>query len=85
MHEQLTPASKERHPLNQFERTYVDAASTITISELAIGEMRIEGDAVRSPVTFGYDDLWRAFPLVSVTRTIECAGNRRVLFGREND
>lgn len=46
--------------------------------------LRIDGDAVRSPVTFGYDDLWRAFPLVSVTRTIECAGNRRVLFGEQH-
>lgn len=45
--------------------------------------LQVVGDAVGSPVTYTYDDLWRAFPLVSVTRTIECAGNRRVLFGRQ--
>ena len=30
-----------------------------------------------------YDELWNRFPLVSVVRTIECAGNRRVLLGDE--
>jgi DMSO/TMAO reductase YedYZ molybdopterin-dependent catalytic subunit len=45
--------------------------------------LRIEGDGVRQRVTYTYDELWERFPLVSMIRTIECAGNRRVLFGNE--
>ncbi|MFF4752123.1 sulfite oxidase [Streptomyces sp. NPDC002514] len=45
--------------------------------------LRIEGSGAREPVAYTYDDLWNRFPLVSVVRTIECAGNRRVLFGEE--
>jgi DMSO/TMAO reductase YedYZ molybdopterin-dependent catalytic subunit len=46
--------------------------------------LRIEGDGVTMPVSYTYDDLWRCFPLVSVVRTLECAGNRRALFAREH-
>lgn len=45
--------------------------------------LRIEGDGIRRPVTYAYDELWQRFPLISIVRTIECAGNRRVLFGDE--
>lgn len=45
--------------------------------------LRIEGDGVRRTTTYTYDDLLHRFPLVSMIRTIECAGNRRVLFGAE--
>lgn len=45
--------------------------------------LRIEGDGVRRPIAYRYDDLWRRFPLVSMVRTLECAGNRRRLFGEE--
>lgn len=45
--------------------------------------LRIEGDGVRKPITYRYDDLWRRFPLVSAVRTLECAGNRRRLFSEE--
>ncbi|BBX70609.1 sulfite oxidase [Mycolicibacterium psychrotolerans] len=45
--------------------------------------LRIEGDGVGQTVTYRYDDLLTRLPLVSVIRTIECAGNRRVLFGEE--
>ncbi len=38
---------------------------------------------MRRPVSYRYDELWNRFPLVSVIRTIECAGNRRVLLGDE--
>jgi cell division protein FtsI/penicillin-binding protein 2 len=51
MHAQLSPQSQSDHPLNEFERTYVDATATITQEELTIGEMRIEGDAAVAPVT----------------------------------
>lgn len=43
----------------------------------------VEGNGVREPIAYTYDDLWNRFPLVSMVRTIECAGNRRVLFGEE--
>ncbi|WP_083501931.1 sulfite oxidase [Sphaerimonospora mesophila] len=50
----------------------------------AAWSLLIEGDGVRRSVSYTYDDLWRRFPLVSVVRTIECAGNRRRLFGAEH-
>lgn len=46
-------------------------------------ELRVEGDGVRRATSYSYTDIRGAFPVVSVTRTIECAGNRRVLFGKE--
>ncbi|WP_123028085.1 sulfite oxidase [Mycolicibacterium stellerae] len=49
----------------------------------ATWELRIEGEGVRRSMSYTYRDICSAFPVVSVTRTIECAGNRRVLFGRE--
>jgi hypothetical protein len=51
--------------------------------DAATWTLRVEGTGVRQPVSYGYDELWSQFPLVSVIRTIECAGNRRVLFGNE--
>jgi DMSO/TMAO reductase YedYZ molybdopterin-dependent catalytic subunit len=51
--------------------------------DVADWTLRIEGDGVRRPVSYRYDELWKRFPLVSVIRTIECAGNRRVLLGDE--
>lgn len=45
--------------------------------------LRVEGDGVRETVTYTYDELWERFPLVSLIRTVECAGNRRVLLGNE--
>ncbi|GIH73182.1 hypothetical protein Mth01_54350 [Sphaerimonospora thailandensis] len=46
--------------------------------------LRIEGDGVRRAVSYTYDDLWRRFPLTSVVRTLECAGNRRRLLCAEH-
>ena len=46
--------------------------------------LQVEGNGVRKPIAYTYDDLWNRFPHVSITRTIECAGNRRVLFGAES-
>ncbi|GAA4571857.1 sulfite oxidase [Planotetraspora kaengkrachanensis] len=51
--------------------------------DAATWTLRIEGDGVRAPVSYTYDDLWRRFPMVSVVATLECAGNRRALFGEE--
>jgi len=41
--------------------------------------LTIDGDGVRNRVMYCYADLWK-FPLISVIRTLECAGNRRKLF-----
>ncbi|MCH9728255.1 MAG: sulfite oxidase [Actinomycetia bacterium] len=49
----------------------------------ATWNLRIEGDGLKRPLTYGYEDLWKRFPLTSMVRTIECAGNRRVLLGEE--
>jgi hypothetical protein len=45
--------------------------------------LHIEGDGVERAMTYSYDELCNGLPHVSVVRTIECAGNRRVLFGEE--
>jgi DMSO/TMAO reductase YedYZ molybdopterin-dependent catalytic subunit len=45
--------------------------------------LRVEGNGVREPIAYTYEELWERFPLISMIRTIECAGNRRVLFGEE--
>ena len=45
--------------------------------------LRIEGNGVRESVSYTYDEMWHRFPLVSHIRTLECAGNRRMLLGAE--
>ncbi len=45
--------------------------------------LRVEGDGVRDPLDYSYAQLRNEFPLISIVRTLECAGNRRELFGRE--
>lgn len=78
-----TRADRMPGHLTPNDRFFVRSHAPTPRIDAAEWSLRIEGDAVRSPVTYTYDDLWRAFPLVSVTRTIECAGNRRVLFGQQ--
>jgi DMSO/TMAO reductase YedYZ molybdopterin-dependent catalytic subunit len=65
------------------DRFYLRSHAPTPLVEATTWELRIEGDGVRRPAAYTYDELWNRFPLVSVTRTIECAGNRRVLLGRE--
>jgi DMSO/TMAO reductase YedYZ molybdopterin-dependent catalytic subunit len=65
------------------DRFYIRSHAPTPQVDAADWTLRVEGDGVRRPVTYGYDDLWNRFPLVSVIRTIECAGNRRVLLGGE--
>ncbi|MEH3138970.1 MAG: sulfite oxidase [Mycobacterium kyogaense] len=45
--------------------------------------LRIEGYAVRRTREYSLAQLRNDFPLVSMVRTLECAGNRRTLFGEE--
>jgi DMSO/TMAO reductase YedYZ molybdopterin-dependent catalytic subunit len=51
--------------------------------DTATWSLHVEGNGVREPIAYSYADLWDRFPLVSMVRTIECAGNRRALFGEE--
>jgi DMSO/TMAO reductase YedYZ molybdopterin-dependent catalytic subunit len=65
------------------DRFYIRSHAPTPRVDAAAWTLRIEGDGVRRPVAYSYDDLRDRFPLVSVIRTIECAGNRRVLLGEE--
>ncbi|NLU68789.1 sulfite oxidase [Streptomyces sp. HNM0574] len=79
-----TRADRMAGHLTPNDRFFVRSHSPTPRIDTDRWSLRIEGDAVRAPVTLTYDDLWHAFPHVSVTRTIECAGNRRVLFGQQH-
>ena len=65
------------------DRFYVRSHAPTPLVNAAEWTLRVEGDGVCRPVSYRYDELWDRFPLVSVIRTIECAGNRRVLLGDE--
>lgn len=65
------------------DRFYIRSHVPTPRVDAAAWTLRVEGDGVRRPVTYTYDELQNRFPLVSVIRTIECAGNRRVLLGEE--
>ena len=65
------------------DRFYVRSHAPTPVVDVSAWTLGIEGDGVRRPVAYSYDELWNRFPLVSVIRTIECAGNRRVLLGDE--
>jgi len=65
------------------DRFYIRSHAPTPHVDVADWTLRIEGNGVRRPVAYSYDELWNRFPLVSVIRTIECAGNRRVLLGDE--
>ena len=65
------------------DRFYIRSHAPTPRVDAATWALRVEGDGVRRPVAYSYDELRNRFPLVSVVRTIECAGNRRVLLGKE--
>ena len=65
------------------DRFYIRSHAPTPQVDVADWTLCIEGNGVRQPVTYRYGELWNQFPLVSVIRTIECAGNRRVLLGHE--
>jgi DMSO/TMAO reductase YedYZ molybdopterin-dependent catalytic subunit len=69
--------------LTPTDRFYLRSHAPTPRLDTATWALHVEGNGIRHPVVYTYDDLWHRFPLVSVTRTIECAGNRRVLFGEE--
>lgn len=67
-------------PTNRF---FIRSHAPAPHVDSATWNLRIEGDGIQRPLTYGYDDLWKRFRLTSMVRTIECAGNRRVLLGEE--
>ena len=69
--------------LTPTDRFFIRSHSPTPDVDCGTWTLRIDGDGVGKQVVYDYDDLWRRFPLVSVVRTMECAGNRRVLFGEE--
>ncbi|MEN3299749.1 sulfite oxidase [Pseudonocardia sp.] len=69
--------------LTATDRFYIRNHSATPHLDTASWALHVEGSGICEPITYTYDDLWNRFPLVSMIRTIECAGNRRVLFGEE--
>jgi len=66
------------------DRFYIRSHAPTPQVNTATWTLRIEGNGVRQPISYTYNELCERFPLVSVIRTIECAGNRRVLLGNEH-
>jgi len=69
--------------LTATDRFFIRSHAPTPRIDAAKWRLRIDGTAVSRPVEIGYDQLCHGFELVSVQRTLECAGNRRVLFGEE--
>jgi DMSO/TMAO reductase YedYZ molybdopterin-dependent catalytic subunit len=67
--------------LTPIDRFYIRSHAPTPLLDVATWSLGVGGSGLRGEVTYTYDDLWRRFPLVSVITTLECAGNRRVLFG----
>jgi DMSO/TMAO reductase YedYZ molybdopterin-dependent catalytic subunit len=67
--------------LTPLDRFFIRSHAPTPRLDAARWSLHVEGSGIREPVTYSYDDLWHRFPLVSVICTLECAGNRRVLFG----
>lgn len=65
--------------LTPVDRFFVRSQAPTPRLDSASWRLVVDGSGVREPLTYTYADLW-SFPLVSVVRTIECAGNRRALF-----
>jgi DMSO/TMAO reductase YedYZ molybdopterin-dependent catalytic subunit len=65
------------------DRFFIRSHAATPQVDAANWTLRIEGKGVHQPVIYTYDELWNRFRLVSMIRTMECAGNRRVLLGNE--
>lgn len=66
--------------LTPVDRFFIRSHAPTPVLDAQSWRLRIDGDGVREPVTYTYADLWD-FPLVSMVRTIMCAGNFRNQFG----
>lgn len=67
--------------LTPIDRFYLRSHAPTPLLDATSWSLGVGGSGVREEVTYTYDELWHRFPLVSVISTMECAGNRRVLFG----
>jgi DMSO/TMAO reductase YedYZ molybdopterin-dependent catalytic subunit len=66
--------------LTPVDRFFVRSHAPTPVLDAGRWRLRVEGDGVRRPVTYTYADLWD-LPLVSVVRTVMCAGIFRNQFG----
>jgi DMSO/TMAO reductase YedYZ molybdopterin-dependent catalytic subunit len=66
--------------LTPVDRFFVRNHAPTPVLDVESWRLRVEGDGVREPVTYTYADLWE-FPLVSLVRTVACAGVFRNHFG----
>lgn len=69
--------------ITPIDRFFIRSHAPTPSVDVDTWELRVDGDGVSAPVAYSYAQLCHDFPLVSLVRTIECAGNRRVLFGEE--
>ena len=65
------------------DRFFVRSHAPTPRIDVSTWELHLGGDGLRGQITYTYDELCVRFPLTSMVRTIECAGNRRVEFGAE--
>jgi len=65
------------------DRFFIRSHAPTPVIDAKNWALSIDGDGARRQVSYTYEDLRRRFPLRSMVRTIECAGNRRVLLGEE--
>lgn len=74
----------DNHPgfLTPTDRFYIRNHSATPRIDPGSWRLLIDGTGVRAPVEWTYAQLW-SLPLVSVVRTLECAGNGRLFFGED--
>jgi hypothetical protein len=64
------------------DRFYVRNHGPTPSIDVASWTLRVKGPGVSRGLSLSYEDLL-ALPAVSVTRALECAGNRRIFFGEQ--
>lgn len=69
--------------LTPVDRFFIRSHAPTPRVDLQRWRLRIGGNAIQRPLSYTYQQLRTEFPLFSKVLTIECAGNRRVLFGEE--
>lgn len=65
------------------DRFFIRSHTPTPLIDTTTWELFVDGDGVQQAMRYSYADLTHRFPLRSMVRTIECAGNRRVLLGTE--
>ena len=67
--------------LTPVDRFYIRSHAPTPLIDAESWRLTVDGSGVRQPVIYTYGDVCE-LPQISVVRTIECAGNRRVFFGQ---